>query len=70
MPRLSSWSRLLLVQRVVSGRPAVHVAAEMGVSRATVHNRLCRFHDEGPRGLTKGQRLKVPRLKVPLWDFG
>jgi len=35
--RLSPYSRLLLCQRVAAGRPVAHVAAEMGVSRQTVH---------------------------------
>jgi transposase-like protein len=50
-PRLSPWSRLLLVERVLSGRPAAHVAAEMGVSRATAYKWLRRFRDEGAAGL-------------------
>jgi transposase InsO family protein len=50
-PRLSPWSRLLLVQRVLAGRPAAHVAVEMGVSRATAYKWLRRFRDEGPTGL-------------------
>jgi transposase InsO family protein len=50
-PRLSPWSRLLLVQRVLAGRPAAHVAVEMGVSRATAYKWLHRFHDEGATGL-------------------
>jgi hypothetical protein len=36
-PRLSRWSRLLLVGRVLEGRAAAHVAAEMRISRATAH---------------------------------
>jgi hypothetical protein len=39
-PRLSPWSRLLLVERVLAGRPAAHVAAEMGVARATAYKWL------------------------------
>jgi len=50
-PRLSTFSRLLLVQRVLSGRPVAHVAKEMGVSRATAHKWLRRFREEGPDGL-------------------
>jgi transposase InsO family protein len=50
-PRLSPWSRLLLVQRVLAGRPAAHVAAEMGVSRATAYKWVRRFRDEGAAGL-------------------
>lgn len=47
MPRLSPWSRLQLVERVLAGRPAAHVAAEMGVSRATAYKWLARFRVEG-----------------------
>lgn len=50
-PRLTPWSRHLLVQRVLAGRPAAHVAAEMGVSRATAYKWLARYRAEGPAGL-------------------
>lgn len=50
-PRLSPFSRLLLCQRVLAGRPVAHVAAEMGISRATAHKWLRRFREEGPDGL-------------------
>jgi len=50
-PRLSPWSRHLLVQRVLAGRPAAHVAAEMGVSRATAYKWLARYRVEGVAGL-------------------
>ncbi|MFC8504758.1 IS481 family transposase, partial [Pedococcus sp. NPDC057267] len=50
-PRLSPWSRLLLVERVLAGRPAAHVAAEMGVSRATAYKWLGRYRAEGVAGL-------------------
>jgi transposase InsO family protein len=50
-PRLSPWSRLLLVERVAAGRPAAHVAAEMGVSRATADKWLARYRAEGSAGL-------------------
>ena len=48
-PRLSPWSRLLLVERVLAGRPAAHVAAEMGVSRATAYKWLARYRARGHR---------------------
>ena len=51
MPRLSPWSRLQLVQRVLAGRPAAHVAVEMGISRATAYKWLARFRAEGMAGL-------------------
>jgi transposase-like protein len=50
-PRLSPWSRLLLVERVAAGRPAAQVAAEMGVSRATAYKWLARYRAEGSAGL-------------------
>jgi len=50
-PRLSPWSRLLLVERVLAGRPAAHVAAEMGISRATAYKWLARYRAEGSAGL-------------------
>lgn len=50
-PRLTPWSRQLLVDRVLAGRPAAHVAAEMGVSRATAYKWLARFRTEGSAGL-------------------
>ena len=58
-PRLSPWSRLLLVERVLAGRPAAHVAAEMGVSRATAYKWLRRFRAEGVAGLV--DRSSRPR---------
>ena len=50
-PRLSPWSRLLLVERVLAGRPAAHVAVEMGISRATAYKWLARYRAEGIAGL-------------------
>lgn len=49
--RLSPWSRLELVERIRAGRPAAHVAAEMGVSRATAYKWVARFEAEGTAGL-------------------
>jgi transposase InsO family protein len=46
-PRLSVYGRLLLVQRVAAGRPVAHVAAELGVSRATAYKWVHRFAAEG-----------------------
>lgn len=59
MPRLTPWSRHLLVQRVLAGRPAAHVAAEMGVSRATAYKWLARYRAEGVAGLA--DRSSRPR---------
>jgi transposase len=50
-PRLSPWSRQVLVERVLAGRPAAHVAAEMGISRATAYQWPARFRAEGVQGL-------------------
>lgn len=49
--RLTVFGRRLLVERVRSGRPVAHVAAEMGISRATAHKWVRRFAAEGEPGL-------------------
>ncbi|MBP2184562.1 IS481 family transposase [Amycolatopsis magusensis] len=49
--RLTVYGRRLLVQRVTAGRPVAHVAAEMGVSRATAHKWVRRYRLEGEHGL-------------------
>ncbi|MFF9362928.1 helix-turn-helix domain-containing protein, partial [Streptomyces griseoluteus] len=41
--RLTVFGRRLLVERVRSGRPVAHVAAEMGISRATAHKWIRRW---------------------------
>ena len=51
MPQLSVYGRWLLVQRVLSGRPVAHVAAELGVSRATGYKWWRRWREEGMGGL-------------------
>ncbi|WP_097958498.1 IS481 family transposase, partial [Streptomyces sp. wa1002] len=43
--------RRLLVDRVCSGRPVAHIAAEMGISRPTAHKWLRRWRSEGESGL-------------------
>jgi transposase InsO family protein len=50
-PQLSVYGRWLLVQRIMSGRPVAHVAAELGVSRATGHKWWRRWQEEGAAGL-------------------
>jgi transposase InsO family protein len=50
-PQLSVYGRWLLVQRVMSGRPVAHVAAELGVSRATGYKWWRRWCEEGHAGL-------------------
>ncbi len=48
--RLTVHGRKLLVERVLSGRPVSHVAAEMGASRPTGYEWLARWHAEGDAG--------------------
>ncbi len=50
-PLLSVYGRWPLVQRVMSGRPVAHVAAELGVSRATGNKWWRRWREEGPAWL-------------------
>lgn len=50
-PQLSVNGRWLLVQRVLSERPVAHVAAELGVSRATGYKWWRRWREEGDAGL-------------------
>ena len=50
-PRLSVFSRQLLVTRVRAGWPAAHVAEQLGISRATAYKWLRRYRLEGERGL-------------------
>ncbi|MGW1988473.1 IS481 family transposase [Streptomyces collinus] len=57
--RLTVHGRRLLVERVRSGRPVAHVAAEMGVSRATAHKWIRRWRTEGEAGLA--DRSSRPR---------
>ncbi|MER5411259.1 IS481 family transposase, partial [Streptomyces sp. NPDC002769] len=49
--RLTVHGRRLLVERVRAGRPVAHVAAEMGISRATAHKWIRRWRAEGEQGL-------------------
>ncbi|MFC4585948.1 IS481 family transposase [Sphaerisporangium corydalis] len=49
--RLTVHGRQLLVQRVLSGRPVAHVAAEMGISRPTAYKWVRRWRQEGQAGL-------------------
>ncbi|MFH8388079.1 leucine zipper domain-containing protein, partial [Kitasatospora sp. NPDC018058] len=49
--RLTVHGRRLLVERIRSGRPVAHVAAEMGVSRPTAHKWMRRWRTEGEAGL-------------------
>jgi len=49
--RLAEAGRLILVQRVLSGRPVSHVAKELGVSRQCAHRWVSRFRLLGVAGL-------------------
>jgi transposase InsO family protein len=49
--RLTVHGRRILIERVLSGRPVAHVAAEMGISRTTAHKWVRRFAAEGDDGL-------------------
>lgn len=57
--RLNIRGRLLLVERVMSGRPVAHVAKELGVSRQCAHRWISRFRREGAAGLA--DRSSRPR---------
>ncbi len=49
--RLTPMGRLLIVQRIQGGMPQAHVAAQMGLSRATVAKWWHRWVEEGEAGL-------------------
>jgi transposase InsO family protein len=49
--RLTPAGRLIMVRRIQSGRPAAHVAAEMGISRQTASRWWRRFQQQGLPGL-------------------
>lgn len=57
--RLTPLGRFTLCARIESGRPVAHVAAEMGVSRATAHKWWRRWQAEGLEGLA--DRSSRPR---------
>jgi transposase InsO family protein len=49
--RLTPRGRSTLIERIQTGRPVAHVAAEMGISRATAYKWWARFRHEGWVGL-------------------
>jgi transposase InsO family protein len=65
-PQLSVYGRWLLVQRVMSGRPVAHVAAELGVSRATGYKWWDRWRTEGMAGLeNRSSRPRTSPTRTP-----
>lgn len=60
---LTPVGRLILVRRIAQGRPAAHVAGEMGVSRATAYKWWHRYVHEGEAGLhdRSSRPLRSPR---------
>ncbi|PPF75232.1 IS481 family transposase, partial [Subtercola sp. Z020] len=50
--RLTIHGRMLLVQRVLSGRPAAHVAKELGISRQCAYRWVRRYRAGGVTGLS------------------
>ena len=60
--RLTVHGRLLLVQRVASGRPAAHVARELGISRQCAYRWVRRYAAGGLAGLA--DRSSRPRRMV------
>jgi transposase InsO family protein len=65
--RLTVHGRLLLVQRVTAGRPAAHVARELGVSRQCAYRWVRRFRAEGLAGLAdrSSRPHRMPRRTLP-----
>ncbi|PDQ36509.1 MAG: hypothetical protein B5766_00385 [Candidatus Lumbricidophila eiseniae] len=69
--RLAEVGCLVLVQRVLSGRPVSHVAEELGVSRQCAHRWVMRFQLLGVAGLRdRPARARIcstqtPRFTVP-----
>ena len=49
--RLTPAGRAILCQRIASGRPVAHVAAEMGISRTCAYRWWARYRHHGPAGL-------------------
>jgi transposase len=58
--RLTVHGRWLLVERVRTGRPVAHVAAEMDISRATAHKWMRRWRTEGELDRTTTQPAERP----------
>ena len=64
--KLTPSGRHVLVQRIASGRPAAHVAAEMGVARKTAYKWWQRWLSEGEAGLEdRSSRPRRSPARVP-----
>jgi transposase InsO family protein len=65
--RLTVHGRLLLVQRVASGRPAAHVARELGISRQCAYRWVRRYAAGGLAGLAdrSSRPHRMPRRTPP-----
>jgi transposase InsO family protein len=61
--RLTVHGRTVLIERVLSGRPVAHVAAELGISRATGYKWWARYRTEGLAGLAdrSSRAHRIPR---------
>ncbi len=57
--RLAPAGRMILVERVLQGRPISHVAKELGISRQCAHRWVGRFRSQGVAGLV--DRSSRPR---------
>ncbi len=64
--KLTPAGRRILVERIASGRPAAHVAAEMGVARQTAYKWWRRWLAEGDAGLQdRSSRPRRCPTRVP-----
>lgn len=65
--RLTPAGRLIMVQRIQSGRAVAHVAAEMGISRTTAWRWWRRFREQGTAGLVDRSSVarSHPRRTTP-----
>ena len=65
--RLTVHGRLLLVQRVASGRPVAHVARELGISRQCAYRWVRRYAAGGLAGLAdrSSRPRRMPRRTAP-----
>ena len=64
--KLTPAGRRILVERIASGRPAAHVAAEMGVARKTAYKWWQRWLAEGEAGLQdRSSRPQRSPTRVP-----